>query len=119
MKLDSERATGLAFLPVVTTFGFYVLPLNWQSNVLIQFIPQICAYLALGLWAFHNKNRITRLGLDARKIFLGLKWGTVTGIILGGVNSIVILYLIPSFVGSIEFIPDYHHAQITVIVMVP
>ncbi len=119
MNSNTERATGLAFLPIVTTFGFYVLPLNWQSNVLIQFIPQLCAYLALGLWAFHNKNRIAKLGLDTRKILLGLKWGTVTGIILGGVNSIVILSLIPSFGGSIEFLRDTPHAQIPVWVMVP
>ncbi len=119
MTPDSERVAGLAFLPIVATFGFYFLPLNWQSNVLIQFIPQFCAYLALGLWAFHNKNRIGKLGLDTHKILLGLKWGTITGMILGGVNSIVILSLIPSFGGNIEFLRDTPHAQVPVLGMVP
>ena len=119
MNSNSERATGLAFLPVVTTFGFYVLPLNWQSNVLIQFIPQICAYLALGIWGFLNVDRLVKLGLETHKIALGINWGTVTGIILGGVNSIVILYLIPTFGGNIEFLRDTPHAQVPFLVMVP
>ena len=119
MKPDSERAAGLAFLPIVATFVFYVLPLNWQSSVPIQFIPQICAYLALGLWAFYNKNRLAKLGLEVRKIIRGLKWGSVTGIFLGGLNATVILYLVPNFGGDIEFLRHTPHAQLPFLVMVP
>ena len=102
MNSHSERVAWLAFLPIVVTGGFYVLPLNWQSQVLIQFIPQISAYLALGLWAFHNTNRISKLGLEPHKVGLGLQWGTITGILLGVTNSILIIFLIPTFGGSID-----------------
>lgn len=119
MNSHSERVAGLAFLPIIVTGGFYLLPLNWQSHVLIQFIPQMSAYLALGLWAFHNTNRISKLGLEPHKIGLGLQWGTVTGILLGGINSILIIVLIPMFGGNIEFLRDTPHAQIPFLVMVP
>ncbi len=119
MKPDSERGAGLVFLPIATTFGFYVLPLNWQSSLPIQFIPQLSAYLALGLWAFSNNNLLIKLGLETRKIALGVKWGTVTGIILGCLNAGVILYLIPAFGGDITFLRDTPHAQIPLWVMVP
>ena len=119
MNSHSERSAGLAFLPIVVTGGFYVLPLNWQSHILTQFIPQMSAYLALGLWAFHNTNRIAKLGLELHKIGTGLQWGIVTEILLGGINSILIIFLIPTFGGSIDFLRDTPHAQIPVLVMVP
>ncbi len=100
MTPDSERVAGLAFLPIVATFGFYFLPLNWQSNVPIQFIPQICAFLALGLWASYNTNRLAKLGLEVHKMGRGLKWGSGTGILLGCLNASVILYLVPALGGD-------------------
>ena len=119
MKPDSERAAGLVFLPIVTTFGFYLLPLNWQSSVPIQFVPQICAYLALGLWAFYNKNCLAKLGLEVRKIIRGLKWGSVTGICLGCFNAMIILYLVPTLGGDLTFLRNTPHAQLPFLVMVP
>jgi membrane protease YdiL (CAAX protease family) len=119
MKSNSERAAGLAFLPIIATFGFYCLPSKWQSSVFIQFIPQICAYLALGLWISSNTNRLAKLGLQGHKIPCGLKWGTATGIILGCLNVTVILYLVPAMGGDITFLRDTPHAQIPLWVMVP
>ena len=119
MTPDSERVAGLAFLPIVAIFGFYFLPLNWQSNVLIQFIPQICAFLALGLWASYNTNRLAKLGLEVHKIGRGLKWGSGTGILLGCLNASVILYLVPALGGDITFLRDTPHAQLPFWVMVP
>ncbi len=119
MNSHSERVAGLAFLPIVVTGGFYVLPLHWQSNVSIQFIPQMCAYLVLGLWAFQNTNRIAKLGLEPHKVGPGLQWGIVTGILLGGINSLLIIFLIPALGGNIEFLRDTPHAQIPFLIMVP
>ena len=119
MKSISERGAGLVFLPVATTFGFYLLPLNWQSSLSIQFIPQVSAYVALGLWTFSNNNLLNKLGLETRNISIGVKWGTVTGILLGCLNASVILYLIPAFGGDITFLRDTPHAQIPWWVMVP
>ena len=119
MKSISERGAGLVFLPVATTFGFYLLPLNWQSSLSIQFIPQVSAYVALGLWTFSNNNLLNKLGLETRNISIGVKWGTVTGILLGCLNAGVILYLIPAFGGDITFLRDTPHAQIPWWVMVP
>jgi membrane protease YdiL (CAAX protease family) len=119
MKKDSERRAGLAFLPIATTFGFYVFPPHWQSSLSIQFIPQLSAYVALGLWAFSNNNLLNKLGLETCRIAVGVKWGTVTGILLGCLNAGIILYLIPAFGGEITFLRDTPHAQLPFWVMVP
>ncbi len=119
MKPDSERLAGLAFLPLVATFGFYILPLDWQSNVLIQFIPQLSAYLAFGLWSSYNHNLIAKLGLETEKLLLGIKWGALTGTSLGCFNAFIILSIFPALGGDITFLRHIPHAQIPFWVMVP
>ena len=119
MSVISERASGLVFLPIVITAGFYFLPLHWQSNISIQFIPQLSAYLALGLWSFQNVDVVTKLGLERHKVWLGIKLGIWVGILLGFINGIFILYLIPLMGGSISFLRDTPHAQLPFWVMVP
>ncbi len=119
MKKDSERTAGLAFLPIATTIGYYFLPLNWQLSLPILFLPQISAYLALGLWVSFNVDRVAKLGLEFQKIAPGIQWGTVTGILLGCLNSSVILYIIPAYGGDITFLRDTPHAQLPFWVMVP
>jgi hypothetical protein len=57
-----ERGGALALLPIAATLGFYALPPALQEQTLVQFAPQIVAYLALGVWAMHNHNFVTRLG---------------------------------------------------------
>ena len=119
MVANSEHAVGLAFLPIVTTIGYYILPLDWQSNLFIQFTPQLSAYVALGLWSFHNNELISKLGLEPQKIMLGVKYGISTGILLGCVNTTVILYLAPLLGENIEFLRHTPHAQIPFWIMVP
>ena len=119
MTPDSERVAGLAFLPIVATFVFYFLPLNWQSNLTIQFIPQIGAFLVLSLWACFNTNHLAKLGLEIHKIHQGVQWGIGTGILLGCFNASVILYLVPSWGGDITFLRDTPHAQLPFWVMMP
>ncbi len=119
MNPNSERAAEVAFLPIVCTASFYVLPLNWQSNISIQFIPQISAYLALGLWVYYNVECVAKLGLQAYKIPGGIKWGTLTGIILGSFNAFLILYIVPALGGNILLLRDTPHAQIPYWVMMP
>ena len=119
MKTDTERGAELAFLPIVATFGFYLLPAHWQSNVPIQFLPQLCAYTALVVWAFSNENLLNKLGLNPRHIPMGVKWGTPVGILLGCLNAGLILYLIPLWGGDITFLRDTPHAQVPFWVMMP
>ncbi len=119
MHTGPERFTGLAFLPVGATVGFYCLPLTWQSTVFIQFIPQLCAYLALASWSYYNANYLAKLGLRADNISLGLKWGGATGIALGSINALVILFIIPSLGGDITFLRDTPHALVPFWIMVP
>ena len=119
MYTSPERVTWLAFLPIGATVGFYSLPLVWQSNVLIQFIPQMFAYLSLGVWSYYNRRRLAKLGLEATRVLLGMKWGTITGIVLGSLNAFIILFIMPTLGGDITFLRDTPHAQIPFWVMVP
>lgn len=119
MSPNSERAAGLAFLPIITTVGYYCLPLHWQSNIFIQFVPQLSAYVAFGLWSFHNIGLVSKLGLETHKIVRGVNYGIGTGILLGCVNATVILYLIPLLGGDIEFLRHTPHAQIPFWIMMP
>ncbi len=119
MVTTPERVPGLAFLPIGATVGFYCLPLAWQSIVFIQFIPQLCAYLALAFWSYYNADYLAKLGLGADNISPGIKWGTATGMALGSINALVILFIIPSLGKDIAFLRDIPHAQIPFWVMVP
>ena len=114
-----ERRAELAFLPIVATFGFYLLPAHWQSNLPLQFIPQLCAYTALVVWAFSNENLLNKLGLNTWKIPMGVKWGTPVGVLLGCLNAGLLLYLIPMWGGDITFLQDTPHAKVPFWVMVP
>ncbi len=119
MKPDSEHTAGLAILPGITTGCFYLLPHRWQSNIFIQFIPQITAYIALAFWATTNHQVVAKLGLDLHKIPEGLKLGTCTGIVLGSFNTTIILAVIPALGGNISFLRDTPHGQLPFWVMIP
>jgi hypothetical protein len=45
--------------------------------------------------------------------------GTVTGLVLGGLNTLVILRLVPFLDGDITFLKQTPHARVPVLIMVP
>ncbi|MDO8358386.1 MAG: CPBP family intramembrane metalloprotease [Nitrospirota bacterium] len=114
-----ERGAALALLPIATTLAFYTLPTSLQKQPLAQFAPQLIAYLTLGLWASSNRNIVSRLGLEKKKIRDGLRWGLVTGLLLGGLNTFVILSVYPHLGYDISFLTVTPHAQLPLLVMVP
>jgi len=114
-----ERGAALALLPLAATIAYYVLPAGVQDHILVQFAPQFLAYAALGLWTLHNSGISARLGLVAGGIRSGVRWGFLTGLLLGCVNAGVILILTPSFGYDIAFLKTTPHAQIPFVIMVP
>ena len=114
-----EWGAALALLPTAATLGFYALPTSLQVQTLILFAPQIIAYLALGVWAMHNRDIVSRLGLEKWKIRNGLRWGLLTGLLLGCLNTFVILSVYPHLGYDISFLKTTPHGQLPLLVMVP
>jgi membrane protease YdiL (CAAX protease family) len=114
-----ERGAALALLPAASTLAFYTLPPAIQAQTLIQFMPQILAYLALGLWATRNCNIVFRLGLAKGNMRDGLRWGLLTGLLLGCVNTLVILSVYPHLGYDISFLKTTPHGRLPFLVMVP
>ena len=114
-----EWGAALALLPVAATLGFYALPVSLQEQGLVLFAPQIVAYLALGVWAAHNRNIVTRLGLERGNIRDGLRWGLPTGLLLGCVNTFVILSAYPHLGYDISFLKTTPHGRLPLMVMLP
>ena len=116
---DKERRAALALLPAAATLNFYALPASLQEQTLVQFAPQIVAYLALGLWASHNRDIVSRLGLEKRNVRDGLRWGLLTGLLLGCLNTFVILSAYPHLGYDISFLKTTPHGRLPLLVMVP
>ena len=114
-----ERGAALALLPIAATLDFYALPDWLQAQPLIQFAPQIISYLAFALWAAHNVNICARFGLERRKLGQGLRLGLLTGLMLGILNTAIILRVFPAMGYDIAFLKQTLHAQLPVLVMVP
>ncbi|MDE3035786.1 MAG: CPBP family intramembrane metalloprotease, partial [Nitrospirota bacterium] len=57
--------------------------------------------------------------LTPRHIGQGLRWGLATGLLLGGLNVSVILYLVPLLGGDIAFLRLTPHAQAPPLFMFP
>ena len=114
-----ERGAALALLPIAATLDFYALPASLQEQTLVQFIPQIVGYLAFGLWASRNRDIVSRLGLERWKIGEGLRWGLLTGLLLGCLNTFVILSAYPHLGHDISFLKTTPHARLPLLVMVP
>ena len=115
----AERGATLALLPFAATLGYYALPAQLQTQRFVQFAPQIIAYLAFALWAALNRTVLSRFGLEKHKLGQGGKIGLSTGLLLGGLNSLVILRAFPNWGYDITFLKDAPHAQLPVLVMVP
>ena len=114
-----EWGAALVLLPIVTTLGFYALPTLLQEQPLVQFAPQIVAYLALGFWARHNHDFVSRLGLARRNVRDGIRWGLLTGLLLGCLNTFVILFAYPHLGYDIDFLKTTLHGRLPLLVMVP
>lgn len=114
-----ERGAGLALLPVAATLDYYALPDWLQMQLVVQFAPQIIGYLACALWATHNGALLSRLGLQASHWIRGAITGAVIGLLLGGINTFVILWLVPAMGGDIVFLKDTPHARVPLLIMIP
>ena len=114
-----ERGAALALLPTAATLAFYALPASLQEQTLVQFAPQIFAYLALGLWATRNRDIVSRLGLAKRKVRDGLRWGFLAGLLLGCLNTFVILSAYPHLGYDINFLKTTPHGRLPLLVMAP
>ncbi|HMS86684.1 MAG TPA: CPBP family intramembrane metalloprotease [Nitrospira sp.] len=114
-----HRGAALALLPVGATLGYYALPLSLQALVLAQFTPQLLAYLALGIWASRTSDLSAHLGLERTKVFNGLKWGLLTGLVLGCLNTFMILSIYPSFGCDITFLKQTPHGRLPLYIMIP
>ena len=114
-----ERGAALALLPIAATLDHYALPGWLQEHLLIQLAPQLIAYLAFAVWACLNGSIIPRLGLEIQRVARGVKIGIITGLVLGGLNALVILRLVPSLGYDIAFLKHTPHAQLPMLVMVP
>ena len=114
-----EWGAAFALLPTAATLGFYALPTSLQEQTLILFTPQIIAYLALGVWARHNRDIVSRLGLEKWKVRNGLRWGLLTGLLLGCLNTFVILSVYPHLGYDISFLKTTPHGRLPLLVMVP
>lgn len=114
-----EWGAALTLLPTAATLGFYSLPTLLQEQTLILFAPQIIAYLALAVWAMHNRDIVSRLGLEKWKVRNGLRWGLLTGLLLGCLNTFVILSVYPHLGYDISFLKTTPHGRLPLLVMVP
>jgi len=114
-----EWGAALALLPLSATLLYYASPRELRQETLYQFIPQACAYVALFSWSRINGAPVQRLGLTPSLIPQGLRWGTATGLALGTINLLVILYLVPSLGTDYRFLADTPHAKIPLLIMVP
>ena len=114
-----EWGAAQALLPVAATLGYYALPPSLQEQTLVQFAPQIGAYLSLGFWAAHNRDIVSRLGLENRKVRDGLRWGLLIGLLLGCLNTFVILSVYPHLDYDISFLKTTPHGRLPFLVMVP
>ncbi|MDO9117277.1 MAG: CPBP family intramembrane metalloprotease [Nitrospira sp.] len=115
----NERGAALALLPIAATIVYYLLPPSLQDRTLVQFSPQVLAYLALVLWTTHNRPVLPLLGLHPQGLRSGLSWGLVIGLGLGCLNTVMILKAVPAMGFDIMFLKDTPHARIPLALMLP
>ena len=115
----TEQGAAWALLPVAATLGYHVLPVSFRQHILVQFTPQLLDYLALSCWAVRNSAILPRLGLEKVKIADGLRLGLLTGLLLGCLNTMVILFVYPAFGSDIAFLKTTPHGRLPPMLMVP
>ena len=114
-----ERGAALVLFPIAATVLFYCSPITFRQHQLYQFLPQLFAYAALLLWGSLNPGSGRRLGLTLTLLPQGLRLGLAAGLLLGSINTLVILYLVPYFGGEYRFLADTPHAKIPMWIMLP
>jgi membrane protease YdiL (CAAX protease family) len=114
-----ERAASLVLLPILSTFVFYLSPIAMQDNVLVQFVPQVLSYAGLMLWGSLNGELVQRLGLPSNRLASGLAWGLMIGLVLGAINTFVILKVVPWLGYDITFLKQTPHARLPLWLMIP
>jgi len=114
-----HMGTALALLPIGATLGYYALPPSLQAQLLVQCTPQLLSYLAMGIWASGTSEIAKHLGLERTKFINGMKWGLLTGLILGCLNTFMILSLYPSLGYDITFLKQTPHGRLPALLMVP
>ena len=115
----SDMGAALALLPIGATFGYYWLPASFQEQLLVQFVPQLLAYMGLALWAKRASYILAQLGLERGKVRDGLRWGMLTGLLLGMMNTFIILAAYPSLGYDISFLKQTPHGRLPTLLMVP
>lgn len=116
---ESERWAALACLPIAATGFFYTLPDPMQSRPVLQFFPQLLAYLCLLAWSSRSSAWLRQLGLSRTGWKPGILWGGITGVVLGIVNTAVILWVVPWLGNDIGFLRQTPHAQVPTLLMMP
>ncbi|GJL50578.1 CPBP family glutamic-type intramembrane protease [Candidatus Nitrospira salsa] len=119
MRIEPEQWPSLALVSVAGTIIFYLLPHSYQEYTIVQFMPQILAYLGLGMWTATNDNVSIRLGIQSTHMWVGLRWGCMVGLLLGIGNSCIILYIVPILGKDITFLAQTPHAQVPTLLMIP
>lgn len=114
-----ERGAPLVWLPIAATILYYSSPNTLRDYLPYQFFPQLSAYAALFIWTRLNASCAQRLGLQFALVPQGLRWGIITGLLLGTFNTWVILYLVPLLGKDYTFLMETPHAHIPVSIMVP
>lgn len=114
-----ERGASLVSLPIAATILYYSSPRTLRDYLPYQFLPQMAAYAAFFIWTSLNTSRAQRLGLQLKLIPQGLRWGIITGLLLGSFNTWMILYLVPQLGKDYMFLAETPHAHIPVSIMVP
>ncbi|WP_447979653.1 CPBP family glutamic-type intramembrane protease [Candidatus Nitrospira bockiana] len=116
---EPERRSALALVPVLATAVFYLLPATVRAKFSVQLLPQLLAYGCLAVWSAANRDAFARLGLRAQAVGRALRWGLAVGMILGPLNTAVILWLVPLLGGDLDFLRETPHARLPVPLMLP
>ena len=115
----AERAAWLVLVPLAATALYYFLPDRLRQNPWMVFAPQIAAYGVLAIWLLPNRARGRRLFLEPSRLFAGLYWGTLIGLVLGMLNLTLLLAVIPGLGGDLSFLQKTPHAQAPLWLMLP
>jgi membrane protease YdiL (CAAX protease family) len=114
-----ERDAWLVCLPLIATALYYSLPTDMRAKTWVMFSPQIIGYGTLAIWSLRKHRPWMLLGLNPSTLPTGLRLGSVVGVVLGTLNLILILWVIPALGADTDFLRDTPHAHAALWVMFP